>query len=65
MRKKNPAIIAGFMRAKKMSGDALLLRGQNRTTIGDEMFHVPVRNGKGWFHFSMTAGQTVELAIYR
>ncbi len=47
-----------------MSGDALLLRGQNRTTIGDEMFHVPVRNGKGWFHFSMTAGQTVELAIF-
>ena len=42
-----------------MPGGVLLLHGQNRTTIGDEMFHVPVRNGKVWFHFSMTTGQTV------
>lgn len=48
-----------------MTGSVLLLRGQPRTTIGDETFHVPVRNGKVWFHLSMTARQLVCLRITR
>ena len=44
--------------AKKNLGGVLLSHGQNRTTIGDETFHGPVRDGKGWVHLSMAAKKT-------
>ena len=51
----------GFRRLEiKKPGGVLLSRGLFRTTIGDEAFHRPVRDGEGWFRHSMTARQTIQ-----
>lgn len=53
-------------RGEKNLGGVLLSHDQNRTTIGDETFHVPVRNGKGWGRLSMAAKKPGQLpAIHR
>ena len=33
--------------------------GRGPTIIGAKAFHVPVRDGKGWFHFAMVVRQSL------
>ena len=37
--------------------------GNPHTTIGDVTFHFRVRDGVGWFHYSMVARQTGLLSV--